>query len=254
VGFLDKLKQVAGVPTNLRIIEPNATGGLDFEWLRGRFSSAVVGESYRTEDFVNAYAPCVWPEGARRAPREVRDMVTTELRRDPANTFDTNAIEVWSLGSPRSPYSWLSGFLHRDVAAKVAPLVDDAGIKAWRHPAELRGTVSLKSATFGIALQPGRLLTRGPDMTQVIEALNLGFGPPTEKQIAFVLSLLGAEQDMGRGVAMSTQVTKRERELLLERVGNPNNWMSASTWQHLDSHQISIAIDVLKSNVLWISE
>ncbi len=251
MGFLDKLKQAAGVHTSLRIIEPNAGTGIDLEWLRGRFSSMVVGESHRTEDFANAYAPFVWPEGSRRVNQEVRDMVTVELRRGPDNAFDRNAIEVWSLGSPRSPYSWHAGFLHRDVASRVAPLVDREGVHTWRHPAEIRGTVSLNAPKFGVTLLPGRLLTKGPDMSGLAGELNLNYRPATEKQIDFVLSLLGAERDMGGEVTMSTQLPKQELNLLLARVGNPPNWNSAATWSRLDSHQISVAIDVLKGSVLW---
>jgi hypothetical protein len=44
MGLLDKLKQAAGVQASLRVIEPNASTDIDFEWLRGRFSSMVVGE------------------------------------------------------------------------------------------------------------------------------------------------------------------------------------------------------------------
>jgi hypothetical protein len=251
MGFLDKLKQAAGVHTSLRIIEPNAGTGIDLEWLHGRFSSMVVGESHRTEDFANAYAPCVWPEGSRRVNQEVRDMVTVELRRDPSNAFDGNAIEVWSVGSPRSPYSWHAGFLHRDVASRVAPFVDSVGVHTWRHPAEIRGTVSLKTPKFGVTLIPGRLLTRGPDMSGLADELNLSYRPPTEKQIDFVLSLLGAERDMGDGVTMSTQLSKQQLDLLLARVGNPPDWKSRTTWSRLDSHQIGVAIDVLKGGVLW---
>jgi hypothetical protein len=255
MGFVDRFKQVVAdvSGTNrLRIVEPNAGPDLDGEWLRGRFSTMVVGGSNYVEGFVKAYSPVVWPEGAKRIQREVRDMITLELRRDPGNTYDPNAIAVWSLGSPRAPYSWLAGYLKREVAAKVAPVVDEVGLRSWRHPAELRGTVSLQGSTFGVTVLPGRLLTRGPDMSSLLSELKVGYRPATEKQIAFVHSLLGGARDMGGGISMSTELSKKELAVMLSRVGNPPDWKDAKSWARLDSHQISVAIDVLQGSVLWV--
>lgn len=247
--FVSEVSGERGIP----IVEANVGGSLDHEWLRGRFSSMVVGESHYVEGFVNAYSPLVWPEGTKRTQREVRDMVVVELRRDPGNKYDPNAIGVWCLGSPRSPHSWLGGFLKREVAARVAPVVDEHRLSSWRHPAELRGKVSLRTPTFGISLLPGRLLTRGPDMSGLLKPLDVGYRPATEKQIDFVLSLLGQAREID-GLVVSTQVSKREMAAQLARVGNPPNWKSRATWQTLDSHQISIAIDVLQGNALWAQD
>lgn len=253
LGFLDKLKQAATGVGGVRIVEANAGRDTDGEWLRGRFSAMVVGESHRVDDFVKAYAPHVWPEGTKRTDREIRDMIRVELRRDPKNPYDANAIEVWSIGSPRSPYSWLAGFIKREVAAKVAPVVDAAGMGKWRHSAELRGTVSLKSPTFGVSLLPGRLLTQGPDMSALLAEFDVGYRPASQKQIDFVLSLLGAERDLGDGMSVKTELSKSERDALLSSVGNPPDWKNPQTWATLDMHQISVAIDVLRGNALWIA-
>jgi hypothetical protein len=253
MGFLERLKQTVVGANRIPVVEANAGRDIDGEWLRGRFSSMVVGESNYVNDFVNAYAPHVWPEGAKRIPHEMRDMIRVELRRDPRNSYDMSAIEVWSIGSPRAPYSWLAGFVKREVAAKVAPVVDAAGISKWRHPAEIRGTVSLKSPMFGVSLLPGRLLTQGPDMSTLLTEFNVGYPPATEKQIDFVLSLLGADRDLGDGMIVSTDMSRSERETLLSSVGNPRDWRNPQTWAALDRHQISIAIDVLLGRALWVT-
>lgn len=245
MGILNRITRFS---KTTRIIEPNATSAVDLEWTRGQFSKMVVGESNYVSGFAHAYGMHVWEGKSRKPTREVRDMVVVELHREPANAYDSNAIAVWCAGSSRVQNVWQAGYLARDSAEAVAPVVDAAGISEWSCPAELHGTVSTSNSMFGVFLMPSRLVSRGPDLSGISRKLNLGFGPATPKQVAFILSLLGA------GPSSSGLVdghSEAELQRLLRLVGNPRKWRRPEDWAHLDQHQASIAIDVLQGRALW---
>lgn len=246
MGFLKTL--LGDRASGARIIDKNAGETLDNEWILGRFSKMIVGESHYTADFMGAYAPVAWAGKKRQTTREVRDMVVVEMRREPSNQFDANAVAVWCVGSLRVPGAWPAGYLSKEVAARVAPIVDSAGVSVWRHPAELHGTVAKSDPTFGLFVLPSRLLTRGPDLSGLSQTLNLNFPVASERQIDFILSLLGA---MPSPSGLVTELTTRERAEMLSQVGNPPNWSDRKTWKRLDSRQASLTIDALQGKTLW---
>ena len=248
-GIMGFLKALLGDRAGgVRIIEMNAGEDLESEWILGRFSKMVVGESHHTADFMGAYSPVAWAGKKRQTAREVRDMVAVEMRRDPSNKFDANAVAVWCVGSFRVPGAWPAGYLSKEVAARVAPIVDSAGVSVWRSPAVLHGTVAKSDPTFGLFVLPSRLLTRGPDLSGLSQTLNLNFPLASERQVDFILSLLGA---MPSPSGLVTELTARERAGMLSQVGSPPNWSDRKTWKRLDSHQASLAIDALQGKALW---
>lgn len=251
MGFLrraflgDRLDDRTG---GIRIIDGNAGDDLSNEWVRGQFSKMVVGESHHAADFMGAYSPVAWEGKKRQTTREVRDMVAVELRREPENQFDANAIAVFCMGSVRVPKSWPAGYLSKEVAARVAPVVDSAGISAWQHPAELNGWVDNTNPKFDVFVLPSRLLSRGPDLSGLSQTLNLNFPAVSERQIDFILSLLGA---MPSANGFVTELNSRERAEMLSKVGSPPNWSDRKTWKRLDSRQASLTIDVLQGKTPW---
>lgn len=230
----------------VRIIDKNAGADLDNEWMRGRFSKMVVGESHHTAEFMGAYSPVAWAGKKCQTTREVRDMVTVEMRREPSNKFDANAVAVWCMGSFRVTGAWPAGYMSKEVAARVAPIVDSAGVSVWRYPAELHGTVAKSDPTFGLFVLSTRLLTRGPDLSRLSQDLDLNFALASERQVDFILSLLSA-MPAPDGL---TNVSAMTWELRNE-VGNPSRLSDRQPWKRLDSRQASLAIDVLQGRTLW---
>lgn len=246
MDFKSRLIRIGrGVP----IVGANAGPDLDLEWLAGGFSKMVVGESHHATAFMDAYGPLVWAGAKRRTAKQVRDMITVELRREPDNPHDRNAISVWFAGNARLPGLWRAGYVHRELAARVAPVVDGNGIASWRNPAGLLGTVSSSEPVFGLFVIPSRLIGRGPDLSILSRRLELSFEPASARQVAFILSLLGAGPSAN---GLVTEYSRKEQAEMLARVGSPRHWKDPRTWRALDQHQASIAIDALQGRVQWI--
>ena len=83
-----------------------------------------VGES-KFQDALVAIAG-----GKRRDSQYIE--TNAEVRREPANTYDANALQVFIAGK-------LVAYLPRELAAKYAPRFDAKGITALACPAEIRG-------------------------------------------------------------------------------------------------------------------
>jgi HIRAN domain len=108
-------------PPRLKVIDP----GRSSTWARrGRLRIDCVGES-RYQDVLGEIA------GGKRAESQYIE-TNAEIRREPGNLYDANAIQVLVGGQ-------LVAYLPKEEAALYAPVMDARGLRAAPCPAEIRG-------------------------------------------------------------------------------------------------------------------
>lgn len=241
MGFYGAVNRLLG-SSGRDIADANApTAGLQHEWLYGRFSTVVVGESHRLEAFMRAYSDSMNASGRPSDGKwgrsnEFVDKVAVELRRDPTNSFDRNAIQVWVLTSGANTPPWHGGFVDRNAARFIAPVVDRAGITSWRHPALVAGDAR---PSFGIILQPTRLLTRGPDLTPVHKRGNWWYPSPTDYAVGYFIRSLEGLSSADRTTALALFAL------------NGADWRDKSEIRRRwDQRQLSLALDTLNGVTL----
>ena len=236
MGLFDSLSRAIG---GGGIADANTpTQGVMHEWLYGRFSKVVVGESNYKDAFLRAYDGLLGAVNGRKT-EEFVEKVAVELRREPSNRFDPNAIQVWVLDSARPGQEWHAGYVAKDAAQRVAPVVDRARLQSWRHPALVAGTYSESAPRFGVVLQPDRRLTRGPDLRWILSRNEWAYGPPSEAAIGYFLRILDELPKEDRDYALRTFA-------LVDVDFSDESTLS----RHWDQRQLSLAIDILNGVAL----
>jgi HIRAN domain len=111
--------------------------------------NAVHGESFRQDAIRRLSAVTeVWPGDVRLDP------VVVEFRREPDNPVDAAACMALVEGIQ-------VGYLAAEYAAELAPIVDAAGIEAWKVAGAVVGGLE-EVLLFGVHVWLGQRLTPGP--------------------------------------------------------------------------------------------
>jgi hypothetical protein len=146
VGLLDRFRRHVASPPNV------AEGWIERqEWRSWEAPRNVVVESFYQEAL---HALCGGPcEAGYLIPVQV------ELRREPGNPHDRNAIAAYLLPSGRQ-----IGHIRREIAASLGPVMDKLGIDVWRVAGVARGGRP-RAEHIGVHLWVGRRLSAGPGMS-----------------------------------------------------------------------------------------
>jgi hypothetical protein len=158
VGLLDRFRRAQATPAN------TAGGWETAAWREWDCPRNVIREGHYQEALVRLCGP-VGGDGYL-IPVEV------QLRRDPGNKFDPNAVGAFVAHEH-------VGHLRAEVAAQLAAACDRAGISDWIVPGVIRGG-SKRAPHIGVHVWMARLLTPGP-LVEIGPDLWEVFWPPGDR-------------------------------------------------------------------------
>lgn len=141
-------------PLALRTDEPDREARAFLDGLYANAKTFLSRDPYATigdATGFNTKVVGVTFEGRQDVVASLRTGEPVELRRDPGNAFDPNAIGVW--------YGSLQlGFVRKEIAARIAPNVDDGE----RYTAEVTAVTGGGTRSFGINLYVTRVRAASP--------------------------------------------------------------------------------------------
>lgn len=155
-----------------RLLDANtAESDLTDEGFPEPLAGIVTGESHNQDAIRSAVADRLLPA-----------VVAVEFRRDPENPYDRNAVGVW-VGSHRV------GFLAKELAADVAPVLDRAGVTSFT----LAGRIAdVEGESVYVDVWPERRLTSAPQIRVPAGMMRSEWrgDPASDKQKDFIVSLV----------------------------------------------------------------